>query len=79
MRRVAVRSIAWLGLINLFFTWRLADIEYHAVWVSEVAARDLGILLYYGATGCDQLPLGRLNVWHQKIKDRPMFFATFHV
>ena len=78
-RQGAVGFIDWLGCINLFLTGRLADIEYHTVWVSDVAARDLRILLYYGATGCYELPLGDLNVWHKKLKDRPMFFALFDV
>jgi hypothetical protein len=60
-------------------TGRLLDIKYHTVWVFDVAARDLWILLYHGATGCNELPLGLLNVWHKKVKDRPMFFASFHI
>ena len=74
-----VGFIGWLDCINLFLTGRLTDIKYHTVRVSDVAARDLRILLYYGATGCYELPLGLLNVWHKKVKDRPMFFAPFHV
>jgi hypothetical protein len=57
----------------------LADIEYHTAWVFDVASGDLRILLYYGATGCYELPLGGLNVWHKKLKDRSMFFALFNV
>ena len=59
--RPAVGSSDWLGRINLFFTWRLADIEYHTVGVSQVTARDRRVLLYHGATSCDELPLGLLN------------------
>ncbi len=62
-----------------FLARRLVNIEDDTVWVSKVAARDFRILLYHGATGCYELSLGGLNVWHQKIKDRPMFFAAFDV
>ncbi len=68
-RNGAVGFIDWLDCINLFFTGRLLDIKYHTVWVFDVAARDLWILLYHGATGCHELPLGLLNVWHKKVKD----------
>src|SRR5438046_9286764 len=59
--------------------WPAADIKYHTVRVSDVAARDLRILLYYGTTGCDELPLGGFNVWHKKLKDRSMFLSLFNV
>ena len=78
-RNGAVGFIVWLDCINLFFTGRLLDIEYHTVWVFDVATRYLWILLYHGATGCYELPLGLVNVWHKKVKDRPVFFAPFHV
>jgi hypothetical protein len=57
----------------------LLDVKNKAKRVPNIAARDLGILLYYGAAGCYELPLRALNVWHKKVKDRPMFFAPFHV
>ena len=57
----------------------MLDIEYQTVWVFDVAARNSRILFDYRATGGDKLPLGVLNVRHKKVKDRPMFFASFHV
>jgi hypothetical protein len=78
-RNGAVGFIDWLDCINLFLTARLAEIKYHTVRVFDLAARDLGILLYHGTTGCYELPLGGLNVWHEKLKDRSMFFAPFNV
>src|ERR1700736_237401 len=69
----------WLDCINLVFVGRLTDIEYHAVWVSDVTARDRRIFLYHGATGGDQLPLGGLNVWNKKVEHRCVIFVLFHV
>ena len=67
------------GVIGLFLTSKLLDIEYQTVWVFDVAARNSRILFDYRATGGDESPLGLLNVRHKKVEDRPVFFAPFHV